>query len=559
MKKLLALLASGSFLVSTTSTTVVACSFSLKDIESFQYNFNLGEMSEVNQKEVIKRIAKINNITVNSKKDIERIANFQFDVNSIREESYTIINSNFNLKSENENEEELKNYVATIRVSEYSWIAKGKATIHFQATDKTVKKAQNPIEQAESSLMGYWWNWGNEIPEIGSLNWRQPKLASVIESEKNPYDIINISSLYTKEKEGDINSLNINDFITEPEGADSGVYDVDNSKYLIDRKQKQIDGTWEDDTKIITNWGGATADRMIWKWKQKDKLRDRMYFLLDSYGLDGMSLAIAGKTLYNRESQATISQVIKEIMIIYWLNDKDFYLSLSTKIQWLFKDGVSTNKPTSIPFIEDLAGWYECIDLLMYNVYRDVNFVTAKEDISISYKGNTTVIKKGEKIKSTYGNGKEEDPAYFYGTLKNLIDKKWNEQAEVYYLGDKPVKIGVASTYSSSASGFSMKNDDEPENGESNLAAALTKLHEDKNEWGNSITNNLLGLGFFGINIDQILSNPNPKLPIKEELFENQGESASNGPTNPKNWNNGLNLKNFIEYSEKYRNSKTRF
>ncbi|ALD66669.1 glycoside hydrolase family 18 protein [Spiroplasma cantharicola] len=552
MKKLLAALASVSFLVSTTATTVVACSFSLKDIESFKYNFDLGEMAEVNQKEIIKAIAKINNITVDSKKDIERIANFQFDVNSIKEERNLSYPSNFNLTRQTENESKIKNYVATIRTSEYSRIAKGTAEIHFKASEEAIRKARNPIQQSQSTLMGYWWNWGNVIGKE-QLGWREPQIKAVIESEKNPYDIINISSLYTKEGEGDINSLNINDFTTEPETADRGVYDIDNSQYLIDRKQKKENQSLENETKIIANWGGATADRMIWKWKQKDQLRDRIYFLVDTYGLDGISLAIAGKTLYNRESQATISQVIKEIMVIYWLNNKDFYLSLSTKIQWLFKDGVSTNKPTSIPFIEDLNGWYENIDLLMYNAYRDINFVTAKEDISIEYNGNTTFIKKGEKIKSTYGIGKEEDPAYFYGTLKNLIDKKWNDQAEVYYLGDKPVKIGVASTYSSSASGFKIKDEEDPENGESNWSAALVKLAKDKNELGESITRNLLGFSFFGINIDQILSNPSSKEPLPED------ESGNIGPKNPKKWNNGINLKKFIENSEKDRNNKTRF
>ncbi|AGR42322.1 hypothetical protein [Spiroplasma diminutum] len=524
MKKLLAIIASTAFTVSITSTTVVSCTINLKDINSLRFNLDLGEMESVNQKEVIKQIAKINKITTNNPREIARLANLTLDTKSIKPKQPKISNETY--------ADEKQEYSATINASKYSRIAKGSTEITFITTPEEIEKASNPIAQQERNLMGYWWNWGNSISipnsETGEdykkgLGWRDPKLEVVIKN--SPYDIINISSLYTTNGENDIDGLNLADFTLDLDQENSP-YDLANSKYLMDRKES----TEKDNKKIIASFGGGSADRMIWKWKQKARLKNKLGSILNGFGLDGLDLAINGKTLYNRESQETISQSIKEIMIEYWLNNKDFHLSISAKNQWLLNNAISTNKPTVIPFIESLDGWFNDINYLAYNVYRPTYFVKAQDDITLTdLNGEEKSIKKGELF---IPQKHEESPLYFYGNLRTLIDKKWNENSDYYYLGDKAVRISLGTKYSILRSAFEIKGEN------SNWTIALNALNEIKED-GKAISKNVLGFSYFGINIDQILSNEEPVKPTK--------------------FDHGTFLKDWMDKINKPNHNKTRF
>ncbi|AUB31863.1 hypothetical protein [Spiroplasma floricola] len=512
MKKLLSIFAASSFIVSSTTSTIVSCSIKSKNLDSLNYNWDLGLLEKVNQEEIIKKIAQVNNINKDNykskQKDIENLASIFFDYSSIK------------LISDS-NDKKTQTYSATVRASKNSNIMKGNTTITFDSTQDAVKNAKNPINQQESNLMGTWWNWGNtysikndkvanckrekveEKENYFGLGWREPSLEAIIqakmgEKKVNPYNIINISSLYTKAGEYEIDSLNINDF--NPNSIENNAaYDIKNSQFLINRKNSIEAGTWTDNTKIITSLGGATADRMIWKWKQKQSLKDKIKDILTTYGLDGLDIALAGKTLYDRDSQETLSQAVKEIMVEYWLEGKDFYLTISSKMEWLYREAIETNKPTVIPFIQSLEGWYKDITLLVYNINRPTHFFVAPETFTV---GDTT-IQKGEKIRSKLSPS-IEDPAYFYGTLRGFLDPEWNKNSRFYDLSNKAIRIGTASPYSSTSSAFGFKNESDKL---SNLAIALQQLHDNSKELNKEFTKNIVGFNYFGINIDQIFSN----------------------------------------------------
>ncbi|WP_339020447.1 hypothetical protein [Spiroplasma endosymbiont of Atherix ibis] len=512
MKKLLSIFAAASFIVSLTTSTIVSCSIKSKNLNSLNYNWNLGFLQKVNQMQIIKKIVEFNEINKenyqNKQLDIEILASIFFDYNSIK-------------KIADSDDKKTQTYSAIIKASKTSKVIKGEVIVTFQSNQEAIENAKNPINQKDSNLMGTWWNWGNIYPvkddkvttckkqknnekeKYFGLEWREPSLEAIIKAKNNdgikvnPYNIINISSLYTKAGKYEIDSLNIDDF-NPNSNEDVKKYDIKNSKFLIDRKNSIEMHTWDDKTKIITSLGGATADRMIWKWKQKNALKDKLKDILTTYGLDGLDIALAGKTLYNRESQETLSQGVKEIMVEYWLEGKEFYLTISSKIEWLYREALEINKPTIIPFIESLEGWYKDITLLMYNVNRPINFFIAPETFTFTNK----IIEKGEKIRSKLSPA-IEDPAYFYGTLRGFLDSNWNKSSKFYNLSNKPLRIGAASPQTSTASALGFENNSKL----SNLSIALQKLYEDSKELNKQFTKKIIGLNYFGINTYQIFSN----------------------------------------------------
>ncbi|WP_338984602.1 lipoprotein [Spiroplasma endosymbiont of Diplazon laetatorius] len=500
MKKLLSILAAVSFVVSTTSTTVVSCAVKTSGINSLNYKWNLGQMTEVNQKEIIKKIAEVNGINSsnieNRQKDIENLASMRFDHTSITKLTSSEIDADSG-----------DTYVATIRTSEYSRVLKGRTQVTFKATPEVIEKAKNPIAQKESNLSGTWWNWGNTLDVNGkniTLEGKDAKLEKLV-SNNNPYDIINISSTFTKAGKYAIDSIAMNDFTLTPELNDPS-FDNQNSKFLIDRKNKKVNS---DDVKFITSFGGATADRMLWNWKQKDELKDKLKSILDGFGLDGIDLAVAGETLYNRESQETLCQAVKEIMVERWLSGKDFYLSISARLIWMFKDALDRNKATVIPLIDSLEGWYDDITLLMYNITRPKNFAIAQEDFEI----DGQKFKKGDKIGTKY-NPQIENASYFYGTLRAIIDPSWSKNSKFIDLSNKPIRISVANEYSTTSSAFGFKSGDLSVENKSNWEIALEQFKKDSPE----AFKNIKGFNYFGVNIDQILSNEKPSEP-KQFLY----------------------------------------
>ncbi|AUM62836.1 hypothetical protein [Spiroplasma monobiae] len=535
MKKLLTILAAASFVISSTTTTVVSCTVKSKNIDSLNFNWDLGQMEGIiNQKTIIQKLAEINDINKDNKtskrKEIEALASMKFDENSIvkisKIEEDTLEN----------NEKNIESYKATLKASQRSKVLKGQVEIRFEATQEQVKEALNPIQQKERNLMGTWWNWGTEInlkdengddKKVG-MGYKDPKLSSVVNAKSNPFDIINISALKTNGGEYDIKGLNIGDFTTEPQGSHGDwEFDYPNSTFLTNRREARwgensSTDKWETNEKIITSLGGATADRMLWRWNQKDELRDKLYEIIDGFGFDGLDLAITGKTLYNRESQETLSQAIKEIMVEYWLDGRDFHLSITSKIPWLFKDALNSNKPTVIPFIESMDGWYNDITILLYNMNRPVNFVNSPEKYTIEGVGDQgkVTIEKGEKIRSTQSFGDTiEHPAYFYGTLRAILDEEWNKNTRFISLANKPIRIGAASTFGSSSGAFGVAPSSTISGQTTNnLEVALNKMLQDCG----SVVENIIGFSYFGINHDQIMSNQSdPKNPTNFNYGEN--------------------------------------
>ncbi|QHX36848.1 hypothetical protein [Spiroplasma sp. BIUS-1] len=534
MKKLLTILAAASFLVSTSTTTVVSCTVKSKSINSLNFNWDLGVLEEVSQKEIIRAIARVNDIDLNDKRGIELLASMKFDYNS------TV---SFFEEGTTSNPGDKLTFISKIEATPNSKVLKGSVNITFKATDEAVIKSQNPIQNQEKNLVGTWWNWGNTIKDEHNndkgLGWRGVFLEQFAYNEKNPYDIINISSLYTKAGEYQIDSLNINDLTYNPHPKPENPgwpYDGDNddtnSHFLIDRKKRrETNGSSKEgfgkDPKIITSLGGATADRMMWKWNQKNQLKNKLKEVLDTFGLDGLEIALSGRTLYNRESQETLSQAVKEIMVENWLQGKDFYLSISTRIPWLLKSATAMNKPSVVPFIESMDGWFNDISIITYNLSRPVNQIIAPETFTV----DGVTYEKGEKIRSNLSPDIEK-AAFFYGTIRALLDDKWNPNSKYYDLSNKPIRIATTTPFASSTGGFGFeKNSDE-----SNLEIALREIYKDTKVSNPDVARNIVGLSYFGITLDQIISNEKP--------------------TEPTKFNHGSSLSKFIEEANKLNKPK---
>ncbi|AGR41444.1 lipoprotein [Spiroplasma taiwanense] len=410
MKKLLSLLAVTS-LVATSTTSVIACSDNtILDLSSLNWKWDLGnfEVNDdeiINQKYIIKKLAEINKISIENESDIEKLVNIYFDFSSI-----TLLNSTIQPR-----EDEIMQYTAKISSNLNSKIVKRNQTITFKAKVSDIIKAKSPIEYTEHNISGYWYQWETKI-ESKTLSAEDTLLVNLKDSS---YSIINLAYLLSTKNY----DTNLDLWLTK-----------ENIDYLNTRN-KNID-----QKKYIAFFGGATGDRMLFSWDQKNDLKISLKEKIDTLNLDGIDLAISGQTLYNRESQETISQAIREVMIEKWLENKNFYLTLSPKLQYLFLKDYERNSASYIPFIESLQGWYEDINVLITNIFRTKYSIIAKETIT----SKNVNLKKGEIIYSALG---AQEPEYFYLIIRSLIDLSWNNGSGYYSLVNKPVRIGLADKY----------------------------------------------------------------------------------------------------------------
>lgn len=264
MKRILNIFSTISLVVSTSSLTISCFEKTTTNIASLNFNGDLTDtpIIEVNEKNLITTFVRKNlKNGYYSDKELELFSNITIDKNSIKKESDTVDILNNSI------------YSVNIKAVARSRILTGTQKILFKSNNKGVldEKTNKLIEKRENNLSFYWYDWvtkENKIADSESNKWVEaPPLETIdcCENYKNVKYIklaYSVPGVYDKEKEQVISNNYDTDFqyTLRNKSAENGEKDK-NYIFLSTNKNKN--------KKYILSIGGASADKILFKWDQK--------------------------------------------------------------------------------------------------------------------------------------------------------------------------------------------------------------------------------------------------------------------------------------------------
>ncbi len=484
MKRILNIFSTISLVVSTSSLTISCFEKTTTNIASLNFNGNLTDtpIIEVNEKNLITTFVRKNLKNGHySDKELELFSNITIDKNSIKKESDTVDILNNSI------------YSVNIKAVARSRILTGTQKIFFKSNNKGVldEKTNKLIEKRENNLSFYWYDWvtkENKDADSESNKWVEAPLLETVDDCENYKNVkyiklaYSVPGVYDKEKEQVISNNYDTDFqyTLRNKSTENGEKD-NNYIFLSTKKNKK--------KKYILSIGGASADKILFKWHQKKDIKKSLKELIREMNLDGIDISIVGETLRSFESKSTLSQAIREIKLENWLENKDFFVSASINFDHLRKDKFVAGSFSYIDLIESLKGYIDIISPTTFNVmsrykleyFEDVEFgINDKSKVKVR---NGTIIEASIEMQTM---------EFYYAYLRSLLDENWSIKNNLYYINDLPIDISITSALS----GFGYFN-------ENVFKSAFEAL---KRDLTNESKKNIIGLNVFSLNDDIINS-----------------------------------------------------
>ncbi|AHI53109.1 hypothetical protein [Spiroplasma culicicola] len=438
MKKLLNLMAVLSLSASTTTLTVSCFGNSAKSITSYGFNVKDIVVGEPTQRALIlaliEKNADINNL---SDKELEMFASITFE--------------NFQ-KQENSNDK----WTARMKGAALSNITTGAVTIQFRVDESLLTYE---TEETKNMLTGFWYGWGNggTTAQLQNLNSNWAEEATVVGSDRkyeedyHKYDIINLAYAVAAEYNpafdlwvnGNENICTLNPESLIAVESEGQWKDTTCKKEYAGQSLLTARESGNQDIKYTASIGGSSADRMIFKWNQKDEVKQSIETnLIERYQLNGIDLNLAGKAIHDKTTKAVFSQVLREIKLEHWIKGEEFLISLTTTFDGLKKSNYDIKGMTYWDLIDSFNGYSDTIAPSTFNIFEGFSF-TMLEDIKLkevvktgedTWKREEVAYKRGDKISRTIISQKS---GFMYAYMKSLTNSLWSNANGIKYLGDQ--------------------------------------------------------------------------------------------------------------------------